>query len=187
MLALPNNADAATLQPLRAKLQRHHSRPRSAPATNIWKLSINPYVVALAANVWRVHREIGSFQWWINPSMVNGSTKIRSFDPPVINQITVRYRSGSAWADATDVVGGEQIHIIAKTLTDFDLADDNADLPAGFDCTSFTASPTIGPIIDGLPLEERLRLRQQMKDAYDEVFPYHVGSATNYHNLARYM
>ena len=35
----------------------------------------------------------------------------------------------------------------------------------------------------GLPLEERLRLRQQMKDAYDEVFLYHVGGATDYHNL----
>ena len=262
VLALEDNADAATLQQgIRAL--NGIIRALDLRNNNIWKLSINPYVVALAANVWQytisgnmieivsanfrdatgvdypldvvdakgyaaiqdkyetgdpevvflpVRQDISTTNQlliWPAPASITTTSKVTGTDSivytcikshttssltrPVTGASYKQYwtaigGSGSAWADATDVVGGEQIHIIAKTpLTDFDLADDNADLPAGFGLYLIYRLANDWADNYGLPLEERLRLRQQMKDAYDEVFPYHVGSATDYHNRTRYM
>ena len=52
MLALEDNADAATLQQgIRAL--NGIIRALDLRNNNIWKLSVNPYVVALEANVWQ--------------------------------------------------------------------------------------------------------------------------------------
>ena len=94
----------------------------------------------------------------------------------------------SVWADGAEYTAGESIRMTVKTpLTDFDLATDNADLPAGFGLYLIYRLANDWSDDYGLPLEERARLRLQMKEAYDEVFPYHVGAATNYHNRTQYL
>jgi hypothetical protein len=95
--------------------------------------------------------------------------------------------SPSAWATSTSYTAAETIRLVVKTpLADFDLATDNADLPSGFGLYLIYRLANDWSDDFGLPLEERLRLRQQMKDAYDEVFPYHIGASTNYHNRVKY-
>ena len=93
----------------------------------------------------------------------------------------------STWTDGTSYTAAEQIRLTVKTpLMDFDLATDNADLPAGFGLYLIYRLANDWSDDYGLPMDERDRLRRQMKDAYDEVFPYHVGAATNFHNRGRY-
>mgnify|MGYP001178302781 CR=1 FL=1 len=95
--------------------------------------------------------------------------------------------SPSAWATSTAYTSGEHIRFTAKTpLADFDLATDNADLPAGFGLYLIYRLANDWSDDYHLPLDERARLRQQMNDAYAEVFPYHLGQADSYHNRTRY-
>ncbi len=91
------------------------------------------------------------------------------------------------WTTDTDYTCGEQIRMTVKQpLTDFDLADDNADLPAGFGLYLIYRLANDWADDFGLPLEERGRLERQMRMAYDEVFPYHLGTSDNYHNRGTY-
>ena len=94
----------------------------------------------------------------------------------------------SVWAADTAYTSGEQIRIVAKTpLMDFDLATDNADLPAGFGLYLIYRLANDWADDFGLPLDERERLTRQMNKAYDEVFPYHLGNSDNYHNRTQYI
>lgn len=261
VLAREDVADAATLQQ-GIKALNGIIRALDLRNPNIWKLSINPYVVELTANQWQYtvsgnFIEIVSASFrdtsgvdtplevidareyaaipdkyetgtpevlfmparqditttnqlliWPTPASVTTSSKVTGTDATVYTAIkahtsssTTRpvsganYKpywtaiggSGSTWTDATAMTAGEQIHIIAKTpLTDFDLATDNADLPAGFGLYLIYRLANDWSDDYGLPMEDRERLKRQMNDAYLEVFPYHIGQADNYHNRTRY-
>ena len=95
--------------------------------------------------------------------------------------------SPSVWAVDTAYTAAQAIHLTIKTpLADFDLATDNADLPAGFGLYLIYRLANDWSDDFGLPIDDRERLTRQMKAAYDEVFPYHVGTSTNYHNRTLY-
>ena len=95
---------------------------------------------------------------------------------------------GSAWVTATEYGNGEILRICYKRpLFDFDLADSDPDMPAGWGLywrwrLAVEMSPTFK-----VPLEERQWMEGQVKKAQAMLFPNTRTKTQNIHNKASYM
>lgn len=94
---------------------------------------------------------------------------------------------GSAWVTATEYTNGALLRINYKRpLFDFDLADSDPDMPAGWgNYLKWRLAIELSPNYK-VSLEERMWFENQMKICLGRLFPGTRSKGTDYHNKATY-